>query len=339
MDLSDAIASYHADRRAKGIKEGTRRAERRVLGLLLADVGNINTRSLRPQHLDLFWSRRTAWAPGTMNHAASVLSSFFKWCQVRGHVRRDMQLMEDHRKLKVAPRDRITIPPSRFSELLSSCEAPRERITAAIGLYLFTRISETQDLRWQDWNEDSGTIDVFRTKTQTIDVLPVCSELRSELQLWRMEYGAILGGTPQPGWFIVPGVAQRRRSGTKGTKGFTHLDTLKLLPTTKANLGYTVKNLLDRGGYYRHMEGGHTLRRSGAVALYDRLSLMGHDRAIRVCQAMLGHANIATTEVYLRLSLDRKLRNDLLADKPMFPEETGAIVVTIERGQHGQASG
>jgi integrase len=89
---------------------------------------------------------------------------------------------------------------------------------------------------------------------------------------------------------------------------------------------------LDKG------EGGHTLRRSGATALYNELSERGHDRAIRMCQAMLGHASIQTTEVYLALNLDRKARNDLLAGKRMFSVGGPAKVLSLEKAADGKAN-
>ena len=76
MLLSDAIQAFGHDRRAKGIAPKTRSNELQVLRLLLADVGNISVRSLKPQHADLFWAGRSGWAPGTMNRARGTLSIF-----------------------------------------------------------------------------------------------------------------------------------------------------------------------------------------------------------------------------------------------------------------------
>ena len=102
MNLSDAIQQYLADRHVKGIKPGTIRNDKAVLQLLLADVGNIQTGRLRPQHIDVFWSKRTTWGPGTMNKGRYALASFFKWCQARGHIDRNRDLLEGNRKIRVA---------------------------------------------------------------------------------------------------------------------------------------------------------------------------------------------------------------------------------------------
>lgn len=329
MNLSDAIAAYRAARTARGISPGTLRNDKQVLELLLADVGNIQTRNLRPQHIDVFWTKRTTWGPGTKNRARNTLNTFFIWCQNRGHIARDMELLGGERALRVPPRDRVLIPQSEFETMLDSIEDPRKRVGIAIGLYLFTRISETEGLRWQDINFDNSTIEVFRSKTKTLDTLPLCEELEAELKRWRLAYAAQVGEQVRPSWFVVPAMQSRRGQAEKGTRGFVGTGEVVYIPTKRPRLGNMVTDVLTKAGYYKPFEGGHTLRRSGATALYDQLSSVGHDRAIRICQAMLGHANISTTEVYLRLDLDRKVRNDLLAGKPMFPQTQGADVLPI----------
>jgi integrase len=329
VNLSDAVGQYLADRRARGMKVTTLRNHRTTLQLLLADVGNIQTRNLRPQHVDLFWSNRTTWGPGTMNRARSDLNSFFVWCQNRGHIARDMDLLAQQRAFKVPPRDRTIIPQSEFSTFLESIEDPRARAMSAIGLYLFLRISEIAGLRWQDFNFDNDTVEVFRTKTNTVDILPLCEELITELKHWKLMYAATVGETVKRSWFVIPSVTRPTGNAVPGTKGFVSFTKPEYLPRTKARLDRLMLKVLTDSGYYKPFEGGHTFRRSGATALYEQLSSVGHDRAIRVCQAMLGHANIATTEIYLRLSLDRKLRNDLLAGKRMFPSLPAAQVVRL----------
>lgn len=331
MLLSDAIIAFNRDRLARGVSHGTRRNEASILRLLLADVGNIQTKRLRPQHIDTFWVNRQGWSPGTLNRARTSLSTFFKWCQARGHVRRDVDLLEGSRALRIPPRNRIIIPQERFQTLLDEAPNSRVRITFALGLYLFTRISETEGLRWQDVNLQASTVEVFRNKTLTLDTLPVCAELGRELRRWRLDYATLMGEQPLPGWFVVPGRTPLRRHSTPGTKGFVGVAGGTLQPTKKADLSRPLKEGLQAAGYYQEMEGGHTLRRSGAIALYNQLSSVGHDRAIRVCQAMLGHSSISTTEIYLRLDLDRKVRNTLLAGKRMFPEAASAEVVRLDR--------
>lgn len=330
MNLSDAIQLYLADRKAKGIKQNTLRNDRSKLTRLLADVGNIQVAQLRPQHFDLFWSRRTTWGPSTMNIAHATLNSFIRWCQIRGYMPKDRNPLEGGRRLKEPPRKRVIIPQQEFATFLEGIEDARARAMCAIGLYLFTRISETASVRWQDVDMHNGTVEVFREKTDTLDTLPLCEELHAELKRWALAYAAAIGRPLLPADLVIPGWQKPRVVGVKGKKGeFVEKEKGHYLPQTKAHITYSVKKALRDAGYYEPYEGGHTLRRSGAIALYNQLTKVGHDRAIRICQAMLGHSDISTTEIYLRLDLDRKVRNDLLAGKLMFPEAEEAEVVLL----------
>lgn len=333
--LSDAIQAYGNDRRAKGIAPKTRANEMHVLRLLLADVGNINTRSIRPQHADVFWSNRAGWAPGTLNRARGSLSIFFAWCRDRGYMNRNTDPLAGTRPMKVPPRNRALIPQSEFEMVIHNRENPRTRIAFAIGLYTFARISEIEGLRWQDLDLEAGTVEVYRQKTNTVDILPLCDELIHELKRWRIEYASHMHEKVRPEWYVVPGTTPPRGLSTKGAKGFTAHRPRFYLPTKRADLSKVIKQGLIDEGYYVPYEGGHTLRRSGATALYNELSSVGHDRAIRICQAMLGHASVQTTEIYLRLDLDRKVRNDLLAGKPMFPAKAAGTVVVMKGRQRG----
>lgn len=340
MLLSDAIDRYLADRRSKGFAPETVRSNKRVLKHLLADVGNIHVSAMTHQHLDTFWARHDDWAPGTFNLARTILHTFLGWCQTRGLMPKTTDLLEGTRARKVPEKDRLVIPQGEWPALLEAARDPRDRATVAIGLYLFTRVSETTNLRWKDIDFQNHVISVYRSKTQTLDVLPMCEELEHELKRWRLEYGRLMGEVPKPGWTVVPPYENVRWEGVPGKRGVLRPTSNPVLRPTAVQTdatGRIQKVLADAGYDLDKREGGHTLRRSGATALYNELSDRGHDRAIRMCQAMLGHASIQTTEVYLALNLDRKARNDLLAGKPMFTSSTGeGRIVDLEMGRSGQ---
>jgi integrase len=332
MKLNDAIVAFLNDRQAKGYAPNTVKNQGRYLRHLLAAVGNVECKNLRPQHVDAYWNRLGHLSPGTLNVARVALSTFFKWGQNRGYMRRDVELLGGMRPFKVPPRSRLIIPQSEFASIIEGTTDGRKRVMLAVGLYAFNRISETANLRWQDIDLDAGRMEVYRQKTNTIDTLPICAELAEVLRRWRFEYASLMGEPPQPNFFLIPGRQHGYRKGQKGKFGWTEQSLNPLDPTMKPYLNNIMLAELKRLGYHIKGEGGHTLRRSGAIALYDELTRVGHDRAIRVCQAMLGHANIRTTEVYLRLDLDRKVRNDLLAGKPMFPDSgSGATVVDLKQ--------
>ena len=342
--LSEAVDRYLADRASKGYARGTIRNEQTVLKFLLADIGNIQVSSLTPRHMDVFWARRSDWAPSTFNRARANLSTFFGWCQARGIMPRFTDPLEGTRKRKKVPKDRLIIPQQEWPALLDAAPHPRDRILVALGLYLFTRISESTNLRWRDIDFQNHTASVYRSKTQTIDVLPICEELEHELKMWRLKYSEIMGETVKPGWVVAPPYVTVQFRGVKGKQGIlVPVDSydMPIRPNRMMTAGTDrVKLVLERAGYdLQKGEGGHTLRRSGATALYNELSDRGHDRAIRMCQAMLGHSSIQTTEVYLALDLDRKARNDLLAGKRMFESSRGVgSVLSLEKAVDGQTN-
>lgn len=339
MLLSDAIDRYKADRINKGYVASTVRSEQTTLRTFLADVGNIQVGAIGHRQMDHFWSRHTDWSPGTWNLKRTHLSTFFKWCQARGILPRNADPMEGTKRRKDPQRDWTIIPQQEWPTLLDAAPDPRDRAMVAIGLYLFTRVSETTALRWKDIDFQNHEATVFRVKTQTLDVLPICEELEHELKVWKLKYAEMMGEHVKPGWYVVPPFAPVTFTGVPGQKGrLVRTDTPTLLPTRpiKDNAASRVKSVLLAAGYpVQTGEASHTLRRSGANALYHELSERGHDRAIRMCQAMLGHSSIQTTEIYLQLNLDRKARNDLLAGKKMF---TGGEEATVLRlgGVDGQ---
>lgn len=328
MNLSDVTRAYMTDRRVKGYAVGTMRTDARVLRGLYASAGNINTRSLRPQHIDAFWQTQAHLSASSLNLYRSRLAIFFKWCKSRGYISPDSDLLNGSRVLRPDRRDRIYIPVEKFSTFIAEASDERMRVTLALGLYLFTRISETEGLRWQDDLGDKMIL--WRQKTKELAEIPICAELREELDRWKFHYSAEVGSTVLPRWYIVPQL--RSRPWLPGHERVPR----EYLPLSRAPLGNHVRAELERAGYYRPMEGGHTLRRSGARALYDSLAERGHDRAARTVQAMLGHAKLATTEGYLGIDVDRKALQDLVGGKPMFPAATlDADVVSI-RGLDGR---
>jgi len=329
MLLSDAVDHYRADRVAKGYAKGTVANEQSLLRMLLADIGNIQVSSITSSHLDRFWHKHQDWMPGTFNKNRAYLSGFFKWCQIRGHMPRTTDPLEGTRNRRVVPREQLIIPQSKFEELLDAAPIARDRIVLAIGLYLFCRVSEISNLRWRDLNFDQKAVRVFRTKTTTEDILPMCEELEHELKRWRLEYGREAGEVPKAGWYVCPPYSPPKFAGRSGRQAELFLISPRALRPTAEMVAVTERiqlSLASAGYEDLANEGGHTLRRSGAVALYNELIDRGHDGAIRMVQAMLGHSSVMTTEIYLRLDLARKTRNDLLAGKRMFSAGGGEVV-------------
>lgn len=337
MLLNTAIEQYLAHRAVTGMAKQTLRADKITLRHLMTATGNINTASLDVRHVDMMWNQHPEWAPATVNLRRTCLEGFFTWLRHRGHLDRDRDPLVGLKSRRTVPRDWIIIPPDEFDTVLAAARSPRDRVLVALGLYLFTRVSESLALRWGDVHLSTDTVNVYRSKTREYDSLPICAELEQELLRWKRAYEIEVGAHVRPGWYVVPKFSRPVMHGT-GKGGLRQVTPPAIIPTEPlANGTAAVRRVLEAAGYLAPREGGHTLRRSGATALYHQLVSVGHDRAIRMCQTMLGHKNLATTEVYLRLDLDRKARNDLLGGKPMFPDLAAeADVIPLNGSAHGQ---
>jgi integrase len=234
------------------------------------------------------------------------------------------------RNVKVETRPKLWLGPEEFNDLLNACDNARDRAVVALGLFTFCRGSEISLLKVSSIDFDNHRLRVFRPKTQEWDDLPISSELAVELHRWLDAYEREVGEPLQADWFLVPArsTLPMRYDPEKGKLQPTG-EPARLKPTTVLGKPYDcVKRPLARIGYNDKGSGAHTLRRSGARALFDRLRTEGYDGALRRTSAMLGHKSVLMTERYLGLQLERLQRDELIAGLPLFPAMAPA---TIER--------
>ena len=83
-------------------------------------------------------------------------------------------------------------------------------------------------------------------------------------------------------------------------------------------------------------EGMHTLRRSGARALFNELVLEGYDGALRTVQSYLHHSSSTMTERYLGLAEDRHRRNKEFVGRNLYPSLAQGVIRIGEDG-HGSS--
>lgn len=325
--FSDAIDDYVNHMTAKGLAPNTVKATAIPLRRALTIIGNIYVNNIRPDHIDQVFSNNN-WAPKTRNLYLQVLRLFFAYVRRQGWASRDFDPTESWRMVKAPRVEQPRIPIEDFPRLLDAATDPRDRAVCALGLFTFCRSSEIQTLKIRDLDFGAGTVSIYRHKTKEADVLPLVSELAVEMTRW-LNFYQEQQGTLNEDWFLVPAkgplpmirdpkIGRLRPSGEparlRPTKAMTH-------PYRAAQRPLRAIGLKDRG------VGGHVLRRSGAYCLFLRLRHEGYDGALKRVQSMLGHANAATTEVYLSLGMERMQRNELLAGRPMFPDmpTTGSL--------------
>lgn len=333
ITITDAISEYEAHLRAKDLAHNTVKNSTQVLTRAAAVWGDILVASIKPVHIDRLF-QQNQWSPSTRNLYLGSLRQFFAWARHHGYMGRDFDPTFGWRNAKVPNQSKMRLPVEQFPALLDTAEHPRDRAALALGLFTFVRGSELASLRVNDLDLGNLTLDVYRVKTKDYDTLPVCEELRVEMVRWlnwyRQEQGQLVGN-----WYLVPSkkpdewrnvdgrlVPTGRLAGLRPEQRIGHTYTIP--QRALAKLGYDVKG-----------EGEHTLRRSGARALFDRLREDQGIDALVLVSSMLGHRDTKVTQHYIGLEQEREKRNASLAGKPMFPGLAESATLRLIGGESG----
>lgn len=342
VTLSEAIEEFLRYRKTAGMRPSTLSLNTRDLSKFLALTGNIQVRHLDARH-GVAWQAHLmgqGYKPNTVNSGLTSVMAFTKWLRSMGS--RYLSASQSDpcanlRPIRIMTDPRTRVAMADFDAFLDVCATPLERIVCALGLYLFLRASEITAIRVGDVDLDGQTILIHVMKAQTTDVMPICEELDVELRRWLTWYGQDIQRPLQDGFFLVP---QRRRrpfandgSGPGGgflvDRPYGNMVPEKMLQRAHRYVQKPLKafgvSIRDDEGKSR-MEGVHTLRRSGARALFDAMVDEGtYDGVLRYVSAMLHHKSTVITEKYLGIDLDVKKRNDLLKGRRMF--NTPSVIV------------
>lgn len=319
--LSAAIEEFNEHRRTMDLALTTLRGTESTMGRFLSVVGDIDVSELDIPHIDQFFEACSETRQSqSQRNDYSRLSVFIDYCKARGYLPPGSNPLYGRRRPRRVKKERNRVHVSKFPALLDAAQERCERDRAAVAMLLYTlaRDGEVGTVRIRDVNLDAGRIRMEIHKTADEDSVPVCAELDRELRRWLTTYAAACGEL-QPHWYLLPARITRpvREAGV-----IVGAETCGYLPTKRMGpLGKPAKAALDRIGFpvrEGEREGAHTVRRSGARALCDRLAAIGHDAAIRVVQSMLHHATMAQTEEYVGLTPERKTRDELILGQELF---------------------
>ncbi len=221
-------------------------------------------------------------APSSLRLIVVILKNFFRHGAARG------MLAEDPARHLDAPR---LIPPlpktlgeEDVREFLESItgDSPLDRRDRAMAELLYSsglRVAELVNARSENLLLEEGFIRVTGKGNKT-RVIPVGSEARHALVLWLDE------GRPK---------LRRPHSGS-----VLFLSRLGRALTTE-RIRQVLRERATRAGIDRHLH-PHLFRHSFAT------HLLSHDADLRVIQEMLGHADIATTQIYTQVD-EQRLRD------------------------------
>lgn len=345
--LREVIASYIHDRAAiKQWAPATVEKYERVLGTFAASAakgctdGEIQFESVAEPHIAEWLRDRMGHAhngasdqaQNTMNSERIILKGFFSYAQQAGLMgRRANPAMGLVGKTAIQD-DFLRIPGEEWPTMLDLCDRPRDRIYAATALYTLGRGSDlaTRTIGHAKAYLSGSTegLVIVRQKTRQKVQLPVVTELQDELEAWIKHYEKMARaqglGALQDDWYLLCGLSQEMSFRNPSTGRYERSN--RLHPTgTVQKWSPVAKEIVGRLGYPVSKEGGHTFRRSGALALLQELEarkaagmLDSGMEPIYVVQFILGHSDVSTTWKYIGLEHRGRESFAVLNGKPWF---------------------
>jgi integrase/recombinase XerC len=275
VGLRAAVEAFLAELRvARRVSPHTLAAYRRDLALLLAQAESLGLAAWREVQVEqvrafIAAQHRRGLAPKSLQRLLSACRSFFRFLQREGHVALDpatgLRAPKAARKLpQVLDADEVTqlVQIEGDSPL-----ARRDRALLELFYSSGLRLSELCALRWRDLDAEQGLVTVVGKGSKT-RIVPVGRHALAALAAWRPHAGADAGTpifTGRGGAPISPRAVQQR-----------------------------VRQLAQRQGIWKRVH-PHLLRHSFASHVLESSG------DLRGVQELLGHADIATTQIYTHL--------------------------------------
>jgi integrase len=231
------------------------------------------------------------------------LRSFLRFCREQGWLAGDPSALISAPRPAPEPRERLT--PAELLELIELGErhSRRDRACLALAANLGLRGGEISRLRVRDVNFSQQEIKVRVDKTREIDLMPITSDLATELANWLGVYPKVTADS-----FLVPAV-YRHPDGHATVKDRPFTEPFKAVKRALTALGWDETR----------QEGIHTVRRSVARILFDDIeSSESFDSALLATMALLHHKRAETTLTYIGRDRMTLARDRLLAGRPFL---------------------
>ena len=319
LTLSEALLDYMTARSGR-YSPSTWAAHERVLlklrdtlnrpselgpGCRLADVDERTMvryfNALRPPRL----------AGYSFNNYRQYVMMFFKFALAENWIDRNPMRHVDPAPVVKRPRLQLSA-----QELLAALDGatPRDRVALALGMNTALRAMDIMSLKVGDVNLSNNELSAFIHKTKQHDLIPITAELRAEIIRWFEHYADAMGlsdwmsDLPNE-WILVPPMHFLAHNvWTPQAGGRVVYKTTSVY----SNPEEIVQRALKRLGHPTKGEGFHTLRRSTARRFYELAIAKGVRDPMRMPQALLGHQRRETTEIYLGMTIEKEMRDELL---------------------------
>jgi len=350
--LAEAIEGYERWREAKGKARTTVQNEMYVLRRFALWYGDVQIRNMTPekvaswfygenglrhQHRTRDGSEREPIAASTHNYYRSRLSGFFEYATRRGWVRTD--LLEDVDPLRLPTRLRQRPTPDVLNAMVDVASGERDRALLSTLIHTGLRMNEAMRLRVGDVDLERQGLAVYISKSDLEDDLPITAPLGRELRRWMLAYSSQIGRPLRGDDHLFPARktgGYQWRTDDDGTRVKSRAPDTWVANKPMTHSERVVKAALHALGLPTKGEGCHTLRRAAARAFFDSLTEEGgYDSALRVVSAWLHHKNSTTTERYLGLSVERKLRDEYLRGREFLTSRPGATVLPFQAAKRG----
>jgi integrase len=288
--LARAIDLWTGELARAGRTPSTRASYERYLFKLVTQLErsrpDIDAREVTTNDCRAFLDRWNGRSASTVCSIHSALSGLFRWLYLEGEI--DVNpLVRIPRPRRPRPDDVdvVIVTPSDVEKMLRASEDWQELLCMSVLSYLGPRRDSASRLRWRDVDLAEGTIR-FREKGSKVSVKPMPRELHGIL--WSAsESGQVMCGADD---YVIP----NRRPGA-----------VRRVERSNKIIWETVLRVAERVGVRATV---HSLRRAFAVAF-----LTSHPGAIEALQALMNHARIDTTQVYLR-ALNRSKAMEAVRD-------------------------
>lgn len=317
--LSEALTTYQRTR-ALHLARSSVLNDQSVLSRFVEGVGDPQAHMLTADRAEAWFADEVArQQPSSFNKTLQRCKLFMRFCERRGWIQSDP--LAELRPRRVNRRERLRLTTHQLEELIEGTHNPRDRGLLACAVNTALRASDLVGLRISDLDLDEGWLTVTIQKTGESDRLPVTRDLDVEMRRWLSWYSdrlALAGQAITPDMYLFPALTApkvlRDERGRPVGYGATQPHKQLVHAARIAQRGLERLAIPTEAG-----EGIHTIRRSVARIVFDRAASEGHDGALRLTAALLGHKSTATTELYLGITADRQKRNTLLHGRSLFP--------------------
>lgn len=291
---ANVIKSYRRYLRLqRNLSANTIAAYMRDIGHLAAfcNEHGIGLLDVRLQHLESFFATLRDYGIGARSQARmlSGLHSFYKFTLLDGILENDPTELIDSPQIGQHLPEVLTVEEIDRLENAIDLSRPEGQRNKAIIELLFScglRVSELVNLKFSDVYEEEGYIRILG-KGAKERLVPISQRALNEIHLWLIDRNLQV---------IKPGEEDYIFLNRRGA----HL--------TRVMVFIMIKQYAAQAGIKKSIS-PHTLRHSFATALLEG----GAD--LRVIQAMLGHENIVTTEIYTHIDTTT-LRREVLEHHP-----------------------